>query len=218
MYLYMFILLIVLIILGAAILIWRHFTMDRLNPYRYELKLKKANLVYGDNFKQIKELVLPARNSAFSRSEPVIWLYRTDTSELYLTANRSYDVRIWLQPETVLNGIHVVLDSTENNSITSNLKSGKLPKQQIQLEGDFSKHFKLYCGENQEVVALQVIAPDIMAYLLDNLLDVDIEIIDNQIALISRSAAKTLEKLKATIEAANHIDRLAKVATKVTSL
>jgi hypothetical protein len=214
----MLILLIVIILLGAAIFIWRYFTIDRLRPYRDKLKLEKANLVYGDNFEQIKEIVLPARNSAFSRSEPVIWLYKTATPELFLTANRSNDVRIWLQSETVLNGIHIVLDSTENNSIISNLKSSKLPKQQIQLEGDFLKHFKLYSGENQEVIALQIIAPDIMAYLLDNLLDVDIEIIDNQIALISRSAAKTLEKLKATIEAANHIDRLVRAATKVTSL
>jgi hypothetical protein len=197
---------------------WYHISIDRLRPYRDVLNPEKANLVYAADYGRIKDIILPARKSIFSRSEPVIWLYREDYTELFLTANYKNDVRIWFQPKTVLKGVHIVLDSKENNSSNSNLISKKLPKQEVNLEGDFSRHFKLFCNENQQIIALQVIAPDVMAYLIDNLLNVDIEIIDNQIALISRRVAKNQNKLEATIKTATKIDKLVRAATKVTKL
>lgn len=209
---------IVITIITLAV-IWGYILLDtdKLRKYRDALGLEKANLVYGADYQKIKDLILPTRKSTFERQEPVIWLYRKDGSQLFLAANRKNDVRIWLQTQTNLKGVHIVLDGTQNNSVLSNLKTDKLPPQQIKLEGTFSEHFKLYCEENQQVIALQIIAPDVMAYLLDNLLSTDIEIVDNQIAVISRGSAKTEEKLKATIGLARQIDKLTRATSKVTS-
>jgi hypothetical protein len=63
-----------------------------------------------------------------------------------------------------------------------------------------------------------VITPDIMSFLLDNLLSTDIEIINNQIAIISRDGAKTIDRLRASIELAKRIDKLSRAVTKVTKL
>lgn len=209
-----------LIILTIPVIIWGYFyfVRDRLQQYKNTLGLKKANLFYGNDYQKIRDLILPTRESAFAKSEPVIWLYRNIDLELFLGANYKGDVRLWLEPKTVLNDVHIVLDGTLNNSVRSNLNKSKLPKQQIELEGDFSKHFKLYCNEGQQILALQIIAPNIMAYLLDNLLSADIEVIDNQVAIIVRDGAKTLDRLNTGIELAQRIDKLTKAVTKVTKL
>ncbi len=209
--------LIILILIAAG---WAYlkYGEDKLRQYRDELGLEKANMVYANNYQKIRDLVLPTRQTAFDKSEPVIWQYKNDSSELFLGANQKSDVRLWLEPKTVLKDIHIVLDSALNNSARSNLKKDKLPKQQVELEGNFSKHFKLYCNEGQQVIALQIVAPDIMAYLLDNLLSADIEIIDSQVAIIVRHGAKTLDRLKTSIELAQRIEKLASAMAKVTEL
>jgi hypothetical protein len=208
----------VIIIFVVIVSVYFKLTKDKLRQYRDTLGLKKANLVYANDYQKVRNLILPTRQTAFDKSEPVIWLYKNSDAELFLGANWKADIRIWLEPKTVLQNVHIVLDSSWNNSVRSNLKKDKLPKQQVELEGDFSKYFKLYCNEGQQVVALQIVAPDIMAYLLDNLLNADIEIVDSQVAIIVRDGAKTLDRLKASIELANRIERLARAATKVTQL
>ncbi|HSW74514.1 MAG TPA: hypothetical protein VLG16_01455 [Candidatus Saccharimonadales bacterium] len=210
----------ILLVIIFVIIISVYFKLgeDKLRQYRDVLSLEKANLAYSNDYQKVRDLILPTRQTAFDKSEPVIWLYRRGTTELFLGANWRGDIRIWLEPKTVLKGVHIVLDGTLNNSMRSNLKKDKLPQRQVELEGNFSKHFKLYCNEGQQVVALQVIAPDIMAYLLDNLLNADIEVIDSQVAIIIRNGAKTLDRLKASIELADRIERLARAATKVARL
>jgi hypothetical protein len=191
---------------------------DKLRQYRDVLGLEKANLVYANDYQKVRNLILPTRQTAFDKTEPVIWLYKKDNTELFLGANRNSDVRIWQELKTVLEDVHIVLDSTLNNSKQSNLDKDKLPEQEVELEGNFSKYFKLYCNDGQQVIALQIVAPDIMAYILDNLLSADIEIIDNQVSIIVRDGAQTIERLKASIQLAQQIEKLAKAVTKVTKL
>lgn len=209
---------IIFILLLAAGLADLKFSEDRLRKYKDALGLKKANLVYAGDYQKVKDLVLPTRQTAFSKSEPVIWIYKNKESELFLGANQNSDLRLWLEAKTVLKDVHIVLDGTLNNSIRSNLKKDKLPKQQVELEGNFSKYFKLYCNEGQQVIALQIVAPDIMAYMMDNLLRADIEIINNQVALVVKDGAKSIEQLSVSIELAQRVDELVKAVTKVTKL
>lgn len=210
------ILFVLLLFLG----IWAYFKLsqDRLRQYKTVLGLENANLVYSNDYQKVRNLVLPTRQSAFRKSEPVIWLYRKNGTELFLGANNKGDVRLWLEPKTVLKGVHIVLDSTLNNSMRSNLQKDKLPKQQVELEGGFSDHFKLYCNQKQHLIALQIIAPDIMAYMLDNLLSADIEILNDQVAIVVRGGAKSIEKLEASIQLAKKIEKLVKATTKVTNI
>lgn len=206
------------LIIVAAILVYYKLSEDKLRKYRDVLGLEKANLVYASDYQKVRNLVLPTRQTAFDKTEPVIWLYRKDKTELFLGANRKTDLRLWLELKTVLEDVHIVLDGTLNNSMRSNLKKDKFPKQQVELEGSFSRHFKLYCNEGQQLIALQIVAPDIMAHMLDNLLTADIEIINNQVAIIVKDGAKSLERLNASIELAGRIEKLAKAVTKVTKL
>lgn len=208
----------IFLLLISAGWVYLKLTEDKLRKYRDILGLEKANMVYANDYQKVRNLIIPTRQTAFQKSEPVIWLYRKESVELFLGANQKSDLRIWLVPKTVLQGVHIVLDSALNNSMRSNLKKDKLPKQQVELEGNFHKHFKLYCNEGQQVIALQIIAPDVMAYLLDNLLNADIEIINNQVAIIIRDGAKTVDKLKASIELAGQIDKLTRAAAKVIRL
>lgn len=170
----------ILIIIIFIVILWTYskFSEDKLRQYRDALGLEKANLIYANDYQKVRDLILPTRQTAFAKSEPVIWLYRNGDLELFLGTNQKSDVRLWLEPKTVLQGVHIVLGKAASNSLRTNLKKNKLPKQQVGLEGNFSKQFKLYCNEGQQVIALQIIAPDIMAYILDNLLGVDIEITD----------------------------------------
>ncbi len=193
-------------------------TEDKLRRFRDALGLQKANLVYAHDYQKVRDLVLPTRQTAFTKTEPVIWLYRDGDVELLLGANEKSDVRIWLEPKTVLKDVHIVLDSSRNNTVGSNLRTDKLPKQRVKLEGNFSEYFKLYCNKGQQVIALQIVAPDIMAYILDHLTGADIEIIDNQVSIIVKDGAKTLEQLKASVELAKRIHAITKATAKVTKL
>jgi hypothetical protein len=208
----------ILLICVAAVWICSTLGEDKLRQYRDVLGLEKANLVYANDYQRVRDLVLPTRQTALKGGEPVIWLYRKDNSELFLGANRNGDIRIWLEAKTVLENVHIVLDSTSNNTMGSNLKKDQLPKQEIELEGTFPQYFKLYCNEGQQVIALQIIAPNIMAYLLDNLLYADIEIIDRQVAIIIRGGAKTLAQLEASIQFSREVEKMTAAVAKVVSL
>ena len=211
-----------IVVFGIIIAIWAyiHFTADKLAQYQKTLHLRKANLVYGNNLAKISAIVLPARDSVYSKTEPIIWLYSDETyrEDLYIGANSKGDVRIWLQPSTVLQNVHIVLDSSANNSLVSNVNKDKLPKQVINLEGNFTKNFTLYCNQGQQIIALQIIAPDILQYMQENLLTVDIEILDSQVAIISKGGANSLQGLLASIGLANKLSKVVRAATKVTSM
>ena len=76
---------------------------------------------------------------------------------------------------------HLVLDSTSNNG---RFGSGRLPatfhsSQVLSLEGDFNTHFTLYAPQGSETDALYIFTPDLMALLIDEAGDYDVEIVDD---------------------------------------
>ena len=197
-----------------------HKARDKLSPFELELGLRRAALLYSGNLDKLRTTILPAQQSAFSPKDPLIWMYTDKTSgtELFLS-NYGDDLRVWFQPKTVLKDIHIVLDNVANNNPhSSNLFKLHLPGQHIELEGNFSKYFAVYCGQRQQIIALQIISPDIMAYLLDEALDVDIEIIEDQVAIMIRQGCESLETVRNVLDFASQFHRLVLVATKVTTL
>lgn len=81
---------------------------------------------------------------------------------------------------------HIVLDSLKNNFWKlSNLPANFARNQQLSLEGDFDKYFKLYCPNGYERDALYVLNPKLMALLIDFAQTADIEIVDNKLFLYS---------------------------------
>ena len=60
------------------------------------------------------------------------------------------------------------------------------PDQKLSLEGNFDRHFTLYCPEGYGRDALYILTPDVMARLIDGARGFDIEFIDDRLVLRSR--------------------------------
>jgi hypothetical protein len=76
----------------------------------------------------------------------------------------------------------LVLDSKRNGSSIPMMIGGG---QKLALEGDFQKHFTLYAPKGYERDALYIFTPDLMALLIDETGDFDVEVVDNMLFVYS---------------------------------
>lgn len=89
---------------------------------------------------------------------------------------------------------HIVLDATGNNALFgSNLPLSFDKDQRLSLEGDFDRHFALYCPQGYERDALYLFTPDIMARFIDNAAALDVEIVDDWLFLYAKRDFSTLD-------------------------
>jgi len=58
--------------------------------------------------------------------------------------------------------------------------------QRLDLEGDFNRHFRLFCPREYEADALYVMTPDVMALMIDEASGFDIEIVDDMMFVVAR--------------------------------
>jgi len=206
----------ILLLLFFYIVIVIYLSLDRIGKYDDVFKLKKAALVYSSNYRKLGDIIIPTRKSPFGIGEPTVWVYRNNDTELFMSSNHKKDVRIWSQINGNLHDIHFVLDSKKNNrSVVSNLMYHKLPSKKLELEGDFNDYFNLYYDDDQQIQTLQILAPNLMAYLIDGASLVDVEVLNNQIAILHTNAAKTKESLQAAIELTTKLNSITEAASKV---
>ncbi|PWC06334.1 hypothetical protein DF223_12065 [Mycetocola zhujimingii] len=79
---------------------------------------------------------------------------------------------------------HIVLDSLSNHGLRGReLENPYSGQGAIALEGDFSRHFRMTCPPGYERDALYLLTPDLMAVLIDEGRDFDIEVVDNRLFL-----------------------------------
>lgn len=89
---------------------------------------------------------------------------------------------------------HIVLDAQSNNGLFgSNLPTTFDKDQRLSLEGDFDRHFALYCPAGYEADALYLFTPDIMARFIDNAAALDVEIVDDWLFLYAKRDFSTLD-------------------------
>lgn len=90
---------------------------------------------------------------------------------------------------------HIILDARANDRPfgRSNLDAGLTANQRLDLEGDFPRHFRLYCPVGYEKDALYLFTPDVMAALIDHAADLDVEIVDNRMFLYSPNRIVTTD-------------------------
>lgn len=76
--------------------------------------------------------------------------------------------------------------------------------QKIELEGDFHTYFNLYAPDTYGVTALTLLAPDVMAVLMERAALCDIEVVENKLYFYWQTQAQTkeqYEQLFATVQA-----------------
>lgn len=88
---------------------------------------------------------------------------------------------------------NIVLDAIGNNGFGSNLPAAFQRAQRLSLEGDFDRHFTLYCPAGYERDALYLFTPDIMARFIDHAAELDVEIIDDWLFLYTKREVSTLD-------------------------
>ncbi|MFS0853489.1 hypothetical protein [Microbacterium sp. 179-I 3D4 NHS] len=88
---------------------------------------------------------------------------------------------------------NIVLDALGNNGFGSNLPASFQRAQRLSLEGDFDRHFTLYCPGGYEQDALYLFTPDIMARFIDHAAQLDVEIIDDWMFLYTKRQVSTLD-------------------------
>lgn len=86
---------------------------------------------------------------------------------------------------------HIVLDSTRND-IAISLAASLARGQQLSLEGDFDRHFKLFCANGYERDALYIFTPDVMASFIDGAATLEAEFRGDVLVLYSAEQLSTL--------------------------
>lgn len=94
----------------------------------------------------------------------------------------------------------MVLDAKSNNIFEFTNLPDSFRGQEMMLEGDFNNYFTLYAPKQYDVDARYVFTPDVMAALIDYGSKYDIEVVDDQLYLYSKTAivlddATTLQQL-----------------------
>ncbi|WP_213814277.1 hypothetical protein [Glaciihabitans sp. dw_435] len=95
-----------------------------------------------------------------------------------LTPRRAGFVQIRLERTTP----HIVLENRRSRVLRSS-GSRFRHNQRLSLEGDFDRHFTLYCPEGYERDALYIFTPDLMALMIDVAADCEIELVDGSLIL-----------------------------------
>lgn len=88
---------------------------------------------------------------------------------------------------------HMVLDAVANDTFGSSLSQSFAKDQRLSLEGDFDRHFRLYCLAGYEADALYLFTPDIMARFIDHAAHFDVEIVGEWMFLYSRDDLATTD-------------------------
>lgn len=88
---------------------------------------------------------------------------------------------------------HILLDAVGNDSPLSELTPVPARSQRLSLEGDFDRHFALYCPAGYERDALYLFTPDVMARLVDAVHGLDVEIIDDWLFFVTPRDVVTLD-------------------------
>jgi hypothetical protein len=82
----------------------------------------------------------------------------------------------------------LVLDAKRNGSSIPMMIDGA---QKLKLEGDFNTHFTLYAPKGYERDALYIMTPDLMALLIDETGDFDVEVVDDMLFVYSTTPFDT---------------------------
>ncbi|MFF2277798.1 hypothetical protein [Agromyces sp. NPDC058126] len=108
---------------------------------------------------------------------------------------------------------NLILDAGRNDGLFgSSLARPPKENQRLSLEGDFDRHFRLYVPKGYERDALYVFTPDLMALLIDETGDLDVEVRDDLLIVMrpggfawaERTTWERFDRIRAVVGAKFH--------------
>ena len=192
--------LLLLVAAGVGVLIWMAVRNARATRYRLHRFAQANGMTYEP---RVDDPPLPGMIFHLGRSRLATDLVRGTHPRFVEFGNYQYTVQSGKNSTTYRWGYvavkldvplpNIVLDATGNNGFGSNLPASFQRAQRLSLEGDFDRHFTLYCPEGYEQDALYLFTPDIMARFIDNAAQLDVEIVDDWLFLYTPRKASTLD-------------------------
>jgi len=173
----------------------RQFRLDRFaraNGFTYRPEIPSPVLP-GMIFNRSGETTSRATDALVRRTDTVLTIANHSAT---IGSGRNAKVHTWGYVDIRLDAVlpHIVLDARANNSI----RRPRLPlafasSQRLSLEGDFDRHFALYCPDGYEADALYLFTPDIMARFIDSASLFDVEIVEDHLFLYAPGQLSTLD-------------------------
>ncbi|MFD7869144.1 hypothetical protein ACFV3I_01490 [Microbacterium sp. NPDC059771] len=192
--------LIVLLAAAVGVLIWMAVRNGQATRYRLHRFAQANGMTYEP---RVDDPPLPGMIFQLGRSRLATDLVRGSHPRFVEFGNYQYTVQSGKNSTTYRWGYvavkldvplpNIVLDATGNNGFGSNLPASFQRAQRLSLEGDFDRHFTLYCPEGYEQDALYLFTPDIMARFIDNAAQLDVEIVDDWLFLYTQRKVSTLD-------------------------
>jgi hypothetical protein len=150
------------------------------------------------------------KRSSFVKTEEMVWSVMSAQTELALMFTSDGGCVAWIQLDRSFP--HLVVDSlADRHAFGHKLNKQTWPTEQIKLEGDFPDYFHVYQEPGQEVTTLQILSPDRMAYLVDSLKEINLEIQDNYLRLFYTRAQSSSHDFQAFLETLDTFQRGLKV-------
>jgi hypothetical protein len=172
----------------------------------------KNDSYYYFLYKEYRE----AADSALSKTSAAPWGLPIGKGELAIAFFYNLDVMIWGRLSKNLP--HLVIDATGNDRfLGNNIDRKELPLEQVSLEGNFPDYFKVYMEKGQEVLSLQILSPDRMVNLIDDLPKFDLEIKGDHIKIYGvrmQNSSQSMHFLMGVLQSLDvdlKIDRLNKI-------
>ncbi|WP_447948748.1 hypothetical protein [Microbacterium maritypicum] len=192
--------LIVLLLAAVGVMIWSGVRNAQARRYRLHSFAQANGMTYEP---KVADPPLPGMIFHLGRARQSTDLIRGTRPRFVEFGNYQYTVQSGKNSTTYRWGYvavkldvplpNIVLDATGNNGFGSNLPASFQRSQRLSLEGDFDRHFTLYCPEGYERDALYLFTPDIMARFIDNAAELDVEIVDDWLFLYTQRKVSTLD-------------------------
>ena len=172
------------------------------DKFGYANKLDKLFMDHATDWNFLKDQYSSLKSSAFMKQENFIWSVPIRGEETALMFTNDGGCIAWLQLERSFP--HLVVDSlADNHWFHRQLAKANLPPERIRLEGNFPDYFHVYQEPGQQVMTLQILSPDRMLYLMENLKDINLEIQDHYLRLYAahaQASSKAFEAYLAVLE------------------
>lgn len=173
----------VLYLLGQEILMARFAEANGIKYYKGPLQAPRDGMIFNEGHAQRFSTLFELTGK--SVSEIGNFEYTTGSGRSQEVHRYEY-IRMKL-PRNLPN---IILDSRSNNGV---LGLARLPvyletAQELELEGDFNKYFKLYAPTGYATDALYIFTPDVMQLMIAATAKYDSEIIDDNLYMFTKGA------------------------------